>query len=236
MDGDSVRQGLRCGPRRCSPNGWKSPSSRQEQRGSHSLAMRGQSRRRALHSLKFGQSTSSRFLLTSNQVWNPFPATDSGLLMPATDKEEAAPVSEATGAPEKREERKRKRRSGWEEQPAATPALPAPLAAAPDPPTAQAGLGLTPIQQEAIRAAQAMQAQAMQSGAPGDVFFMHAVAGSPPGQPPFVCVRKALRACWKSRSEVALVFALTCLYAQTHAAGRRESRGRGATVRGVAAL
>ena len=156
--------------------------------------------------------------------------------MPASDKEEAAPVSEATGAPEKREERKRKRRSGWEEQPAATPALPAPLAAAPDPPTAQAGLGLTPIQQEAIRAAQAMQAQAMQSGAPGDVFLMHAVAGSPPGQPPFVAVRKALRAYWKSRSEVARIFALTCLYAHTHAAGHRESRGRGATVRGVAAL
>ena len=156
--------------------------------------------------------------------------------MPASEKEEAAPVSEATGAPEKREERKRKRRSGWEEQPAATPALPAPLAAAPDPPTAQAGLGLTPIQQEAIRAAQAMQAQAMQSGAPGDVVLMHAVAGSPPGQPPFVSVRKALRACWKSRSEVARVFALTCLYAHTHAAGHRESRGRGATVRGVAAL
>lgn len=235
MDGDSVRQGLRCGPRRCSPNGWKSPSSRQEQRGSHSLAMRGQSRRRVLlFEIRSPQ------LLSSVKPAGLAPISRHGEkaseIMPASDKEEAAPVSEATGAPEKREERKRKRRSGWEEQPAATPALPAPLAAAPDPPTAQAGLGLTPIQQEAIRAAQAMQAQAMQSGAPGDVFFMHAVAGSPPGQPPFVCVRKALRACWKSRSEVALVFALTCLYAQTHAAGRRESRGRGATVRGVAAL
>ena len=191
----------------------------------------------ASYSLKFG-------LLSCSPLSNLEPAGlapisrhgEKASLMPASDKEEAAPVSEATGAPEKREERKRKRRSGWEEQPAATPALPAPLAAAPDPPTAQAGLGLTPIQQEAIRAAQAMQAQAMQSGAPGDVFLMHAVAGSPPGQPPFVAVRKALRACWKSRSEVARVFALTCLYAHTHAAGHRESRGRGATVRGVAAL
>ena len=188
----------------------------------------------APYSLKFVQSFIT-FPLSKVRIL--FPAMDSRApVMPASEKEEAAPVSEATGAPEKREERKRKRRSGWEEQPAATPALPAPLAAAPDPPTAQAGLGLTPIQQEAIRAAQAMQAQAMQSGAPGDVVLMHAVAGSPPGQPPFVTVRKALRACWKSRSEVARVFALTCLYAHTHAAGHRESRGRGATVRGVAAL
>ena len=83
----------------------------------------------APYSLKFVRSF---ITFPLSKVWILFPAMDSRApVMPASQKEEAAPVSEATGAPEKREERKRKRRSGWEEQPAATPALPAPLAAAP---------------------------------------------------------------------------------------------------------